>query len=187
MFPDPRKLSHYQKSNGGQDHKKIRPATHQNPAPRWRLQVDAMKDGSLTGLSPGIPPLLFSSIPLFIPSTLSLEALRTPSRLSLFIPHVRGQCVPHKNKPATQCEDLCVCPHPRPPKPSFFLSHLLVPYRRELVPFTALPSPLERTSQGPNSAILCLIAPAPPWRTVPSKNLWRHGRKWTGFVLSLDI
>lgn len=76
---------------------------------------------------------------------------------------------------------------PAPPKPSFSLSHLLVPYRRELVPFTALPSPLERTSQGPNSAILCLIAPAPPWRTVPSKNLWRHGRKWTGFVLSLDI
>lgn len=66
VFPDLRKLSHYQKSNSDQDCKKIRPATHQNPAPLWRLQVDAMKDGSLTGLSPGIPPLLFSSIPLFI-------------------------------------------------------------------------------------------------------------------------
>lgn len=71
----------------------------------------------MTGLSSGTPPLLFSSIPLFILSSLSLEALWTPSRLSLFIPHVRGQCVPHKNKPATQCEDLCVCPHP----PTLFL------------------------------------------------------------------
>lgn len=77
-----------------------------------------MKDGSLTGLSPGISPLLFSSVPPFIPSSFSSEALRTPSSLILFIPHVRGQCVPHKNKPATQCEDLCVCPHP----PTLFLT-----------------------------------------------------------------
>lgn len=74
----------------------------------------------MTGLSPGILPLLFSSIPLFILSSLSLEALWTPSRLILFIPHVRGQCVPHKNKPATQCEDLCVYPHP--PTLSVYLS-----------------------------------------------------------------
>lgn len=75
------------------------------------------------------------------------------------------------------------------PLPSFSLSlsHLLVPYRPELAPFTALPSPLEWTSQGLNRPILCLIAPAPPWRTFSSKHLWRHGRKWTGFVLSLDI
>lgn len=84
-----------------------------------------MKDGSLTGLSPGIPPLLFSSIPLFILSSLSLEALWTQSWLILFIPHVRGQCVPHKNKPASQCEDLCVCPHPPYPlSPSRSLAYL---------------------------------------------------------------
>lgn len=72
----------------------------------------------MTGLSPGISPYFFSSTPLFIPSSHSLEALRTPSRLILFISRVRGQCIPHKNKPDPQCENLCVCPHP----PSLFLS-----------------------------------------------------------------
>lgn len=90
----------------------------------WHLQMDAVKDGSLTGPSPGIPPLPSSCVPLFILSSLSLEALWTPSWLILFIPHVRGQCVPHKNKPASQCEDLCVCPHPPQPSFSLSLSHL---------------------------------------------------------------
>lgn len=46
----------------------------------------------------------------------------------------------------------------------FFLSlfHLLMPYREELAPFMVPPSPLEWPSVGPNSTILCLIAPAPP-------------------------
>lgn len=126
----------------------------------WHVEVDAVKDRSLTGLSPGILSLLFSSIPLFILSSLSLEALWTPSRLILFIPHVRGQCVPHKNKPTTSMWG-SLCMSSSPYSLCLLLSHLLVPYRPELAPFTALPSPLERTSQGPNSAILCLIAPAP--------------------------
>lgn len=47
------------------------------------------------------------------------------------------------------------------PSPSRSLAYLC-PIAGKLAPFSALPSPLERTSQGLNGAILCLIAPAPP-------------------------
>lgn len=63
---------------------------------------------------------------------------------------------------------LCMSSYPQPSFSS--LSCLLVPYRRELAPFTALPSPLERASQGLNRAILCLIAPAPPWERILFKS-----------------
>lgn len=48
-----------------------------------------------------------------------------------------------------------------PSSPSRSLAYLC-PIAGKLAPFSALPSPLERTSQGLNGAILCLIAPAPP-------------------------
>lgn len=149
------------------------------------LQLDAMKDGSLTGLSPGISLLLFSSSPLFILSSLSLEVLRTPSRLILFIPHVRGQCVPHKNKPATQCENLCVSPHP--PTLLFSLSlTYLCPIDENWLHSQLFPPPwsgLLRALTAQFYALLLQLLHGEQSR----QSICEDRRKWTGFVLSLDI
>lgn len=132
---------------------------------------------------------LLASLPssfLFFPSLSCPPFLWRPSG-----PHQASFCSSHMwgvsahptriNQPVNAWTFVHVLTPPLSFSPS--LPRLVVPHRRELAPFTVLPSPLEQTSQGLNSAILCLIAPAPLWRTASSKYLWRHRRKWTGFVL----
>lgn len=96
------------------------------------------------------PCLLFSSFLFFSPAFL----LWRPSghhRGSFCVSHMRAGVRAYHTRMnlASQCEDLCVRPHP----PSFLFSlHLLVPYTWELAPFTLLSSPLERGLHGPQTA-----------------------------------
>lgn len=126
------------------------------------------KDVSLTGLSPGILPLLSFLLVLPLSHPLSLWRPSGPHHGSFCLSHMQGvSAYPARiNQPV----NVRIFVRVLIPLPSFFPCSL-VPYTRELAPFTApTPQPpLEWTSQGLNSTIVCLIAPALPWRTVSSK------------------
>lgn len=128
---------------------------------------------------PSPPPFFY--LLLFMLPSLSIRALRTPSMPIQFTPHVKGQCIPTKiNQPLNG--RIFVCVH-TPPAVFLFPSHLLVPYRWEQAPFTMSPTPLEWTSQGPRSPILCLIALLLDGESTPQNHLWGHRRKLTGFCV----